>query len=128
MKEQIKDLAIKAKYPLIYACSFSALTGISEGIKTATGEGINSGIESMVNTAFHNLPFFAIVNTGYAKAVDIVTRKYGRIGANALCLTVNAGFVVYAYVTGDNDPTYQVAVTTAVGLALTNHQVSDIQR
>ncbi|MGV8151930.1 MAG: hypothetical protein ACP5OG_02525 [Candidatus Nanoarchaeia archaeon] len=127
MKKQIKNLMNKAKYPIIYAGSFSALTGITEGVKSAVDQGIVQGLETMVKTGANNLPFFTLVNIGYAKAVDLTTKKYGRVGANVLCLAVNAGFGLYAYLTGDNNPTYQIATTTAVGLYLTNKQTKDIQ-
>ncbi|MCK5026686.1 MAG: hypothetical protein KAS15_08880 [Nanoarchaeota archaeon] len=80
--------------------------------------------------AFTNLPFFAVVNLGYAKGVDYMTRKlgkYGRIGANAFSLGVTGAFYTYALMTNDTDPAIPSAVAGAIGIVLTNKQVNEIR-
>ncbi|NQU97966.1 hypothetical protein HQ533_00725 [Candidatus Woesearchaeota archaeon] len=111
----------KLKYPAIYASSFATLTGITESVTTG------GNLETAVDTAITNLPFFSIVNLGYGLAVEYTTKKIGRVGANILCLGVNAAFGGYAYITGDSDPTYQTLASTIVGLYLTNRQVTSLQ-
>ena|SRR3989338_2627385 len=118
----------RLKYPAIYATSFSLLTGVTEGINVAMERDPGSALESALKTSVTNFPFFGAVNLVYAQGVDFTARKYGRVGANLLCLGVNATFAAYAYLTGDRDPTYQALATTAVGLVLTNMQVSSIPR
>ena len=129
MKKLLQKIGKQAKYPTIYAGTFSALTGVTEGLREiVSGENLVQSLETMTKTTVENLPFFAIVNTCYAKGIDLMTERFGRIGANLLCLAVNAGFAGYTYFCGDKDPSYQALVTTAVGLYLTNNQVNDIQR
>ncbi len=124
---KLRKIANWLKYPLIYASSFSALTGVAEGIKTASS-GLENSLDIGVETTLNNFPFFGVVNLVYAQGVDLITKKLGRVGANIFCLGVNAAFYGYATLTGDVDPAYQVLATTAVGLTLTNSQVSSIQK
>ena len=128
MKKLIQNIGRQMKYPAIYAGAFSGLTGVIEGVKSTINEGVVEGLETAAKTSLSNLPFFALVNTFYAKGIDVVAKRFGRLGANILCLGVNAGFAGYAYMFGDNDPSYQALATTAVGLYLTNNQVTDIQQ
>jgi len=123
----LEKIINQLKYPVIYATSFSALTGVTKGIEAATS-GVEKGFETGLETAITNFPFFAIVNLAYAKGVEFATRKFGRTGANVLCLAVNAAFYGYATWTGDTDPTYQTLVTSALGFTLTNAQVNSIKR
>lgn len=115
------------KYPLIYASTFSGLTGVINGFRDIS-EGIGEFLVESVETATTNFPFFLGLNLAYAKGVDLATRKCGRIGANLLCATTVAGFHGYAMMTGDDNPLYQSLATLGVGLALTNRQASDVLR
>ncbi len=125
----MKKIVNFVKHPVMYATSFSALTGIIEREK-ALYESVDyiQSLDVLKDTALTNLPFFGLVNFVYAPLITLATKKGGRLAANAVCLATNAAFYAYASLTGDGDPTYQVALTTSVGLVLTNKQVSDVQK
>lgn len=76
------------------------------------------------------------MNIAYSPGVKLSTwigkklseEKGARVAANILCLGVNAGFYLFAHLTGDTDPIYQTLAITTAGLYLTNKQVNDIEK
>lgn len=80
--------------------------------------------------AMRNIPFQAVCNVFYAKGVDYITRrlgKYGRLGASAFSVVVTLAFYGWGRLTNETDPLVPASIMGAVGLYLTNRQVSQIQ-
>jgi len=120
-RERMKSIADTVKYPLLYAGAFGGVASIVTALQTRNlGEGVKAGV--------YNLPFFLAVTSVYAKGVNYVTKRFGRVGANVLSLSVAAAFYAYARTTGDSDPTYPSLANAALGLTLTNIQVSDLEK
>jgi hypothetical protein len=96
-------------------------------ISVSNGWDVYSGMED----AGRNLPFIAGVNLVYAKCVDSIARglgKYGRLGANLFSMGVTGAFYGYGLLTNDNDPAVPTVLAGAIGLVLTNRQVSGIRQ
>lgn len=114
------------KAPFIrYTLAQTALNGAVIAASQTKGDFAAAGEDALTN-----LPFFAVVNLGYAKSVDYITKKlgrYGRLGANAFSVGVTGVFYTYALMTNDTDPTIPSAVAGTIGIVLTNKQVSEIQ-
>jgi hypothetical protein len=123
--EKISEEWNTLKVPFIrYTLAQTALNGAVIASQT------NGDFAAAGEDAVTNLPFFAVVNLGYAKCVDYITRKlgkYGRLGANSFSLGVTGAFYTYALMTNDTDPTIPSAVAGTIGIVLTNKQVSEIQ-
>ena len=106
----------------------AAQTALNAIVITANTRGdVLAGLEDSMT----NLPFFGIVNLGYAKCVDLITHKlgrFGRVGANGFSVSVSTAFYGYARMTNDTDPLIPAIVAGIVGIVLTNRQVTEIQK
>lgn len=123
MKETIKKIVDKIKYPIAYATAFTLLSGGVEG------GWYGGGLETAIDNIKTNAPFFAGLNTFYGTTVDFLSKKSGRFAVNTFCIATNLAFLGYVALTNDGNIQYAHTIASAaIGIPLTNIHFNLVQK